>query len=190
MDWSNIGELVKTIAVISIPVIEYFGLKKFNNSYMEEKGKNLATKEDIQELTALTEEIKIMYQSKQHQNEYIYDIKKDTIQESLECLDDYLSWLSYNSDATPVRRDISDSDLTMKARIGYNKLVLTCESKELPRMFLKIIFDDMANKMELYNKYRNLSRSELGIETELELDEQSVFLSKVSTKELSDKSKK
>ena len=57
-------------------------------------------------------------------------------------------------------------------------------------MFLKIIFDDMANKMELYNKYRNLSRSELGIETELELDEQSVFLSKVSTKELSDKSKK
>ncbi len=54
-------------------------------------------------------------------------------------------------------------------------------------MFLKIIFDDRENKMKLYNKYRNLSRSELGIETELELDEQSVFLSRVSTDELSRK---
>lgn len=190
MNWNDIGEFIRTVAVISIPVIEYFGLKKFNDSYMEEKGKNLATKEDIQELTSLTEEVKIMYQSKQHQNEHIYDVKKDTIQESLDCLDDYLSWLNYNSNVTPVRRDIDDSDLTLKARKCYNKLVLTCESKELPQMFLNIIFDGEANKMELYNKYRNLSRSELGIETELELDEQSVFLSRVSTKELSEKLKK
>lgn len=126
MDGSCIGEFIRTVAVICIPIIEYLGLKKFNDSYMKEKGKNLATKEDIQ-------------------------------------------------------------DLTIKARECYNKLVLTCNSKELPKMFLKIIFDDRENKMKLYNKYRNLSRSELGIETELELDEQSVFLSRVSTDELSRK---
>lgn len=187
MDGSCIGEFIRTVAVICIPIIEYLGLKKFNDSYMKEKGKNLATKEDIQDLTSLTEEIKIIYQSKQHQNEHIYDVKKEAIQESLGCLDDYLSWLNYDSNVTPVRRDINDKDLTIKARECYNKLVLTCNSKELPKMFLKIIFDDRENKMKLYNKYRKLSRSELGIETELELDEQSVFLSRVSTDELSRK---
>lgn len=188
MNWNGIWEFVQTVAIACIPVIEFFGLKKFNDSYMEEKGKNLATKEDIQELTALTEEIKVLYQSKQYQNEYIYDIKKDTIQESLDFLDDYLSWLTYDTNVVPIRNNITDSELTIKARKCYNKLVLTCESKELPKVFLEIIFNDTTNKMELYNKYRNLSRREMGIEMELELDTESVFISKVSTRDLTDKS--
>ena len=77
MNWNDCVEFIKTVAVISIPIIEYFGLKKFNDSYMKEKGKNLATKEDIQDLTALTEEIKVLYQTQQYRYEHIYDIKKE-----------------------------------------------------------------------------------------------------------------
>lgn len=184
MNWNDIGEFIQTVAIVSVPIIEYFGLNQFNASYMEEKGRNLATKEDVQELTSLAEEIKLLYQSKQHQNENIYNIKKDTILESLDFLDDYLSWLSYETNIIPIRNDINESKLTLKARKCYNKLVLTCETKELPEIFLKIIFDDTLNKMELYNRYRNLSRHEMGLEMDLELDKESVFISKVSTNDL------
>lgn len=187
MNLNNIVDFIRTVAVISIPIIEYLGLKGFNESYMKEKGKNLATKEDIKELTSLTEEIKHMYQFKQSQNEHIYKIKKETIQDSLTFLDDYFSWLNYDSDVIPVRKDTNERELTIKARECYNKLVLTCESKELPKMFLKIIFDNETNKMELYNKYRNLSRRELGIKSDLELDQKSVFISRISTEALLEK---
>ena len=89
MSVSDIVEMLKTVIILSLPVVEYLGFKKFNDSYMEEKGKNLATKEDVQELTVLAEDIKIMYQSKQYRDEHIYDIKLSAIQESLEFLDDY-----------------------------------------------------------------------------------------------------
>lgn len=151
MSVSDIVEMLKTVIILSLPVVEYLGFKKFNDSYMEEKGKNLATKEDVQELTVLAEDIKIMYQSKQYRDEHIYDIKLSAIQESLEFLDDYLSWLNYNSDIKPVRNDITSKELTLKARKCYNNLVLTCESKELPETFLKLVFKDDDKTLILYN---------------------------------------
>lgn len=41
--------------------------------------------------------------------------------------------------------------------------------------------------MEAYNKYKNLARKEMGIETALELDTESVFISQVSTNALANK---
>lgn len=185
MNWNDCVEFIKTVAVISIPIIEYFGLKKFNDAYMKEKGKNLATKEDIQDLTALTEEVKVLYQTQQYRYEHIYDIKKEVIQESLDVLDDYLSWLNYDNGNIPIRKRITEEDLTFRARKCYNELVLTCESNMLPELFLKIIFDEKSNTMELYNAYRNESRKEMGLEMELDLSKESIFISRVSTKDLS-----
>lgn len=172
------------IAVVSIPIIEFWGLRKFIDSYMEEKGRNLATKEDIQKLTSLTEEIKMLYQVEQYKNENIYDIKLEVIQESLEFLDDYISWLDDDTDVISVRKNIDSDNLTFKARSCYNKLVLTCEEKELPMIFLKLIIGNTENTMLLYNTYRNLCRKEMGLNTELELDKKAVFIKKVSTRAL------
>lgn len=189
MNWNDCVEFIKTVAVISIPIIEYFGLKKFNDSYMKEKGKNLATKEDIQDLTALTEEIKVLYQTQQYRYEHIYDIKKEVIQESLDVLDDYFSWETFSSGVIPIRKDMDEKELTLKVRKCYNQLVLTCESNVLPELFLKMVMDSNLDKLELYNAYRNAARKEMGLEKVLELDEKSVFLSRVSTKDLSKKNK-
>lgn len=185
MDWNAIFEMIEIIAIACIAIIDFCGLKKLNDSYMEEKGKNLATKEDIQELTSLAEEIKTMYQSKLYISEHIYDIKLTAVQESLDFLDDYLSWLNYNSDVVPIRDEtITSKELTFRARQCYNKLVLTCDSVELPEVFLKMIFENPHNEMGLYNKYRNLSRKEMGMVSMLELSSEKVFISKVSTKSI------
>lgn len=52
------------IGVINVGCIFILGLfiKKFLPSYMNEKGKNFATKEDIKDITSRTEEVKILFQ--------------------------------------------------------------------------------------------------------------------------------
>ncbi|MFS0820900.1 hypothetical protein [Bacillus sp. 1P02SD] len=53
-----------TLGIINIVCIFILGLfiKKYLPAYMDQKGKNLATKEDIQEITRRTEEVKILFQ--------------------------------------------------------------------------------------------------------------------------------
>jgi len=55
------------IIYVLIPVVTFLGglfIKNFFPSYMDEKGKNLATKEDIQEITRKTEEVKKEFEEK------------------------------------------------------------------------------------------------------------------------------
>ena len=54
MDWAIlIFEILLTVAVFLIGLF----VKNYLPSYMDEKGKNLATKEDIEEITRKTEEV-------------------------------------------------------------------------------------------------------------------------------------
>lgn len=71
--------------ILIINVIGFLGLGLFTKSllpsYMKEKGKNLATKEDIKEITQKTEEVKIEFQKEMakfsneigFENEYCYN---------------------------------------------------------------------------------------------------------------------
>jgi len=56
MGWINI-----IVTVLSVFILGLF-LKNFLPSYMTEKGKNLATKEDIAEITKKTEEVQSEFQ--------------------------------------------------------------------------------------------------------------------------------
>lgn len=55
------GWIIGAINVACIFILGLF-IKKFLPSYMNEKGKNLATKEDIKDITRRTEEVKILFQ--------------------------------------------------------------------------------------------------------------------------------
>lgn len=180
----QVMEGIGLIAIISIPILEFLGIKKFNDSYMGEKGKNLATKEDVEKLNSLVEDIKTSHKNKQYRYEHMYDIKLVTIQESLNILDEYFSWLFNDEKRIPVRNNITKDELTVKVRQCYNKLVLTSESKDLPENFLFILLDTTGDKMEQYNTYRNLARNEMGIYSDIELSREHVFISKISTEAL------
>jgi len=65
-EWELTLHILKVLGIVGIIivllfVVLYFILKSFIISYVTEKGKNLATKEDIAEITKKTEEIKTLY---------------------------------------------------------------------------------------------------------------------------------
>ncbi len=68
------------ILILAIEVIGGWFLKNYFPSYMDEKGKNLATKEDVEEITALTEEVQREFKENfelfsadlKFKNEFIY----------------------------------------------------------------------------------------------------------------------
>lgn len=56
MDW-----ILGIINIVGLLILGLF-IKSYLPTYMAEKGKNLATKEDIKEITKRTEEVKILFQ--------------------------------------------------------------------------------------------------------------------------------
>ncbi len=176
-------DLIQTLAIVIIPVIEFLGLRKYTDSYMSEKGKNLATKEDIREITKKTEEVKASFQNMQFQKQQIYKVKLDTIQESLDFIDVYISWLRFDG-RIPEREITNRNELTIRGRKCYNKLSLTCEDSNLLNIFNQILFEDPTNILEKYNSYRNMARIEMGLQTPLNLDKDKVFFSFISTLDL------
>jgi hypothetical protein len=174
---------LQTLAIIIIPVIEFFGIKKYTDSYMSEKGKNLATKEDIREITKKTEEVKASFQNLQFQKQQIYTMKLDTIKETLDFIDVYISWLRFDR-RTPERENTNRNELTIRGRKCYNKLTLTCEDSNLINMFNRILFEDDTNILENYNSYRNMARIEMGLQSPLNLDRDKIFFSRISTDDL------
>lgn len=182
-----VPEIIQTSLIVALGIIEYLGLKKFNDSYMGKKGENLATKEDIRELTSLSEEIKNEFANKHYHEQQIYNIKLEAINNSLDFIDKYISWHTIDDNKIPVREQITTEQLTTMARNCYNRLIITCQSEKLLDCFNNICFHEQENIFKLYALYRNLAREELGL-NELSLDKDKVFYSKISTKDLTEKS--
>ena len=180
-----IFDIIQTIMGLIIIILEGLGIKKYTDTYMSKKGENLATKEDIKELTALSEEIKNEFVNKQYHEQQLYNIKLEAINDSLDFLDKYISWHTFDSGKLPVREKISKEQLTVKARHCYNRLIITCQNEELLKCFNRICFHKQENILELYINFRNLARKELGL-NELSLDKDNVFYSIISTKDLSE----
>lgn len=113
-----------------------------------------------------------------------YKIKKDAIYETLQFFDDYISCLTIdNGTIQSIRNDVNSKDLTIKARICYNKLCTTCNNETLIKKFNQIVFGHDDNIFCLLNEFRNSAREELGL-NKIDLDENEVFICRVSTNEL------
>lgn len=189
----DINTFIIFIGFISIGLI----LKSFLPKYMEEKGKNLATKEDIKEITKNTEEVKEIFNKKiaefskelelkLHLEQLVYDNKFKVIQETLQLIDSYISWLQIKRadgivDNNVIREKITSEELTLEARKCYNNLCITCNQIEILTCFNKIMVGSNENIFDLYNEFRNLCRKELKINNQIEFDKDNIFYAKIST---------
>lgn len=182
------------IAYIVIAFFVGLFIDNYVISYLKKKGENLATKEDIKEITKITEDTKKEFNEKfsefkstlnmvEHKNQVVYNKKILAIESSLEFLDKYFANV-YNINGEVVSEPITITELTEKGRKCYNLLAITCENIKLLDKFNEILFGKNKNFMLLYNEYRNLCRKELRIIEDIKFDEDNVFYVKISTRYL------
>lgn len=118
-----------------------------------------------------------------------YKIKLEAILDTLKFLDDYLSWHTIDNNC-PVRKKITEIDLTITGRECYNKLCTTCDNANLIGLFNTIVFHGKErNIFKCYNQFRLEARKELGLK-EITFSEDDVYIVRVSTEDLHKKSMK
>jgi hypothetical protein len=178
------------IGCFAIFILKHLGFKKLIEGYMNEKGKNLATKQDIAEITRATEAVKqefnnklvklteeVRFQKYKEQQVYLQKIK--AINESLDLIDEFISY-RMDTNITPYRKDVIYSDFTVKARDRYNALVVVCDDKRILDLFLDIVLCKEGDPIvKWYNDYRNYARKELGLEPIQKIDNNRIFISRI-----------
>lgn len=122
-------------------------------------------------------------QIENYHQQNIYDLKKQAILDSLSVIDLYLSWHTFNGTVVPVREEASTTALTIKVRECFNNLCLTCNNNDLILLYGQLFFGNKGNLVDLYSKYRNEARKELGLD-EINFNQDIIFLSNVSTEDL------
>jgi len=170
---------------ILLSVIIGFG-SAFATEFFKNKGKNLATKQDIENITRKIEDVKAQIQNQQEIEKQKRQLKYDAILSSLSLVDAYLSQvLTPNKEKKEkIKKQFATTE---EAREIHNKLILTCESTEVVELFALIIFGpkDKTSKPQplttLLNKYRNMVRQELGFGKEIPLDEERAWVGWVPT---------
>ena len=120
-----------------------------------------------------------------------FKIKKDAIYETLEFLDDYISWMDLEENgckAEAIRKEITTTELTLTARKCYNKLCTTCDNESLINIFVDLVFGESKNKVALFRKFRNEARKELELD-EIHLRKDKIFIVEISTAKLKESEK-
>ena len=73
--------------------------------------------------------------------------------------------------------------MTLECRFCYENLCVTVKNKTILELFLSIVLGQTTDVMVSLNKFRNLSRKELKLDT-IKFNEKAVFLSLISTEDL------
>lgn len=176
------------IAIIILNLIILLGIglvallwKKTLSTYLTEKGKNLATKEDIAEITTKVEEVKSKIQNEQDIGKQKRELKYNAILNSLALIDANLSNNLQPNEGQQIKKQFAT---TKEARECHNSLILTCENQKILDLFSKIMFGGSTKAPTmLLNEYRNQVRKELGFGNESELDEKNAWFGYASFEE-------
>lgn len=113
-----------------------------------------------------------------------YKKKQDAILGALQFLDTYCSFLRYPSEIVPERdTSYNANKMTLECRFCYENLCVTVKNKTILELFLSIVLGQTTDVMVSLNKFRNLSRKELKLDT-IKFNEKAVFLSLISTEDL------
>lgn len=156
------------IIMYVLEVISIIGLVTFVilwrqtlTAYSTEKGKNLATKEDIGKITREIESVKLEFSNVDSIAQQKRLLKYEACLEALSIIDAHLSHSFINPNPTP--QIVS----TEKARAAHSKLILSCDNLEIVEKFGEIYFGPEAGVAQrpltdLLNEFRNLIRKELG----------------------------
>ena len=162
--------------LIALGVIAMF-LRKGLPAYVSEKGKNLATKEDVEHITRKVESVKTELLWLSAVEEQKRQLKYEACLEALSVIDAHFSQLFTSPKPTP--QPIS----TVRAREAHSKLILSCNDLRIVEKFGDIYFGPSAGNPELpatdlLNEFRNLARAELGFGGELPLDRERAWVAR------------
>lgn len=170
--------------LILVGIGSLFMFRKYFFSYSSEKGKNLATKEDIEEITRKIESVKSVYSvdlekikallsESSHQKNAVWLIKRDACLKALDIANAVLSNFPYsNLPGGVVPQEVSIE----AARSCWNELACTCESSEVIDQFKIILFNDNIS-LDAIVDMRSAVRKELGFgDSSIDLDREKAFI--------------
>jgi len=151
------------LAIIGAYSIEFF----------KNKGKNLATKQDIEDVTRKIEEVKAEIYSQQEVEKQKRELKFKALLSALTLIDAQFSQ-TLDSKGQKIRKQYATIE---EARRCHNSLILTCDYPETIEMFSLIMFGPKDKDTEpdppilLLNEFRKIIRKELGFGSEFNIDE-------------------
>lgn len=177
-----IFEWIELIAIIGIAIAGMFW-KSYFPKYMEEKAKNLASKEDIAEITREVEDVKAEIAKQTKIDELKYKLKYEACMGALSIIDAHFSHTLTPPEGGEIVKQFASTE---EARTCHSKLVLTCESPDLISKFNEIIFgsNDTTAPTDLLNEFRNLVRDELGFGGYVEIDREKSWFVKSGCEEV------
>lgn len=147
-------------------------------SYIKQKGQNLATKQDIANITLKVEEVKADVQKGQEVEKLKRELKYKSLLSSLSIIDAYFSQVFTPPPGGHIKKQIATTE---DVRTCHNNLILTCENTEVIKLFSTIMFnlEPQTSPTDLLNRYRNLVRKELGFGNSLDLDRERAWFGHV-----------
>ena len=174
--------------IILLGIGSLYVFKKYLFSYSSQKGKNLATKEDIEEITKTVQSVKNEYLTKlektklelaellQKKNE-VWLMKRNACMEALDLANAVLSNCEYSN--VPKDDIVSQQKSIESARSCFNELACTCESSDVLDKLKIICFDDVLP--DAIVDLRTAVRKELGFEAEsIDSDRGKAFIGKLN----------
>ena len=174
---SNGMEYWQIIIFIAIgAIVAYIG------SYLKEKGKNNASKEDIKEITENVEAIKHQLNETNRIKSKKYELKYQACMDALCILDAQLShvMLSNNDEKIP-ERDIQPLEIKTM-RECHNRLILSIDDQKIIQLFMSIMLGKSENNMKDLDKIRKLIRKELDFGSEIFVDGENTWFAKSGSK--------
>ena len=174
---SNGMEYWQIIIFIAIgAIVAYIG------SYLKEKGKNNASKEDIKEITENVEAIKHQLNETNRIKSKKYKLKYQACMDALCILDAQLShvMLSNNDEKIP-ERDIQPLEIKTM-RECHNRLILSIDDQKIIQLFMSIMLGKSENNMKDLDKIRKLIRKELDFGSEIFVDGENTWFAKSGSK--------
>ena len=174
-----VGEVILGIAV----TLGFFIMKSHVRKYLEEKGKNLATKEDNEEITRKIELVKADIAQRQTVFDARYKLKYEACLEALTIIDIFFSHALVSADS---KRPVPQEADTSRARECHSKLIITCKSPALVEKFNEICFKNRTSDgfktppTDLLNDFRNLVREELAFGEDIPLDREATWFAVLS----------
>jgi hypothetical protein len=153
-----------------VGIVLLLAVREFGFSYLTERGKNLATKQDVEEITAKIETVKAEIEAGQAIEAAKRQLKYEACLQALSMIDAQFAYQFQGANTTPQPAD------TVKVRECHNKLILSCDDADIVDMFLDIFLgpgsgqpDDIPLTDRL-NEFRNRVRQELGFGSDISLN--------------------
>lgn len=149
------------------------GITHFITSYSQKKGENLATKEDIAEITRNVEDIKSEITNSNEIQRQKRELKYEAALGSLRIIDSFISKSTiYAADGVTPVPTMKQHIKVEEARACYNQLVLAYDNINVVDLYMQLINPPYPNfpAFKVLDEYRNLLRGELGFGDKMEFN--------------------